>query len=789
MKILYSWLKDFIDIDLTASELERHFTSLGMEVEETIKIGADFDDIYAAKIIKINPHPNADKLHLVDLETKDGALRVVCGAKNIEEGQIVPLAKVGARLGKEYLKPAVIRGVASEGMLCSSKELGLTAEASGIMLLDKNTPIGTNIKELYGKPDIIFNLELTPNRPDLMSHLGVARELSVLLNIPLKNKEIKPIEGAGNSLEVNILTDQTGCQRYNGRIIRNVKNCPSPKWLADRLLAMDVNPKNAIVDITNYVLYEIGHPLHAFDLNHLKEGKINVRWASEGEEFLGLDGVKRTLTEQNLVIADGQKPVALAGIIGGENDSILPETKDIFLEAAYFYPPCINKTSKKMAISTESSQRFERGVDIENCARAMDLATKLIVEICGGEVCKVNDVYPNPYTPQTVSFTPKDIEKILGMQIEEQKLKDIFGRLAQKLEIKGENWLFTPPTHRRDLNHKWDLAEEAARFIGFDNLAQKADSSYANLYFAENPKNVDIENILIEKLIGQGFFECKNYDFVSQKEIELFGMDIKNCLEIQNPLAQGMEFLRPNLLMSLLKNIRHNQNFSRDNLRLFESGKTFSLQKGYPVEAFAIAGVLTGKTPAQKFFLSPQCHYGIFGLKGIVETLLCDYDIKLVPTAKAPLYMHPKICMDIMLDNKVIGILGQVHPLTLKAFDVKNDVWTFEFNLKNLEKHFDAQTFKKAKEVSNLPTSERDLSFILDKTIPYAKVQQVLQPLEVKYHLIDLYQGDNLAKNKKSLTLHFEFTAKEKTLTDKEVNIKMENILTLLKEQLGAELR
>ncbi len=788
MKILYSWLKDFIDIDLTASELEKHLTSLGMEVEEITKIGADFDDIYAAKIVKIHPHPNADKLHLVDLETKDGTLRVVCGAKNIEEGQIVPLAKVGARLGKEYLKPAVIRGVASEGMLCSSKELGLTADASGIMLLDKNTPIGTNIKELYGKPDIIFDLELTPNRPDLMSHLGVARELSVLLNIPLKNKEIKHIEGNGNSLEVNILTDETGCQRYNGRIIKNVKNCPSPKWLAERLSAMGVNPKNAIVDITNYVLYEIGHPLHAFDLNHLKEGKINVRWATEGEEFLGLDGVKRTLSEQNLVIADGQKPVALAGVIGGENDSILPETKDIFLEAAYFYPPCINKTSKKMAISTESSQRFERGVDIENCTRAMDIATQLIVEICGGEVSKVNDVYPQPYTPNTVTFTPKDIEKILGMEIEEQKLKDIFGRLG-KLEISGEKWLFTPPTHRRDLNHKWDLAEEAARFIGFDKLAEKADSSYTHLYFAENPKNIDIENILIEKLIGQGFLECKNYDFVSQKEIETFGFDIKNCLEIQNPLAQGMEFLRPTLLMSLLKNIHHNQNFSRDNLRLFESGKTFSLQKGYPVENFAISGVLTGKTPTQKFFLSPQCHYGIFGLKGIIETLLCDYEIKLVPTVKAPVYMHPKICMDIMLDNKVIGILGQVHPLTLKAFDVKNDVWAFEFNLKNLEKHFDTQTFKKAKDVSNLPSSERDLSFILDKTIPYAKIQQVLNPLEVKYNLIDLYQGENLAEGKKSMTLHFEFTAKEKTLTDKEVNTAVENILNKLKEQLGAELR
>lgn len=794
MKILYSWLKDFIDLDLTPEELAKKLTVLGMEVEEIKKTGADFDNIYAAKIVKINAHPNSEKLHLVDLQTKDGAKRVVCGAQNIAEGQTVPLANVGSRLGKIYLKPAEIRGVVSEGMLCSADELGLAAERQkGIMILSSDIPVGTDVKTLYGKADAIFEVSLTPNRPDLMSHLGIARELSVLMNLPLKNKEWNTIKGEGPALKISLHTDESGCPRYAGRIIRNVKNTESPDWLKERLLAMGVNPKNALVDITNYVLFEIGHPMHAFDLNHLEGGEINVRWAEENEKFLALDNIERTLAPQNLVIADGKKAVALAGVIGGKGDSILPETKDVFLEGAYFYPPCINKTSKKFGVSTESSQRFERGVDIDTCVKSIEMATALILDICGGEPSEINDVYPKPYKPSAINFKPEEIEKIIGMDIDRGQLKDIFARLGAEFKAEGETWIFTPLSCRRDLNHKWDLAEEAARYIGLDNLAaDNTGVTHASLYFGENPKAVDLGEKFSEALAGLGFYECKNFDFVSAKDLANFGYSDKTAVEIKNPLADGMEFMRPMLLISLLKNIAFNQNFGRHDLSLFEYGKTFNLQKGFPLETFALSGVMCGKTPREKFFMTPQCHVGFYGLKGIVSSTLRDFkNISFKPAKAAPVYMHPKICMDIMLDNKKIGFLGQVHPLTLKTYGIKQDVYAFEFDLKNLEKVFDAQQFKKAEEISAFPASKRDLSVVLDKSVSFDSVREVLKQSapETAYHLIDLYQGDNLPQGKKSITLSFDFISKEKTLTDAEVNKAVETVLEALKSKLDAQLR
>ena len=789
MKLLYSWLKDFIDLNLTPEELTKHFTSLGMEVAELKKTGADFDGVYAAKIERIENHPNSDHLHLVDLTTKDGPQRVVCGAQNIAVGQIVPLAKVGARLGQIVLKPAVLRGVSSEGMLCSADELGFAStRQKGILVLDNSVQVGADIKAMYGgEADYIFDLELTPNRPDLMSVLGIARELSTLLNIPLKNKTYADIKGEGKSLEINLPCGADGCQRYMGRIIKDVKNVPSPQWLQDRLLALGVNPKNALVDITNYVMFELGQPLHAFDLSHIEGGKINVRFASEGEKFLGLDDIERTLTNQMLVICDDKKPLCLAGILGGKHDSILDTTKDIFLEAANFNPVCINKTSKKLALSSESSQRFERGLDINGPALAMQAASALITEICGGQASEINDVYPQKIETPEVTFTLKQIEDILGMQIPQEKAEHILKCLGT-LTV-GEKWVFKAHSFRRDLKHRWDIAEEIARYYGLENLAPNITSTHATLYFAEHPKTIDIGENFAQKLVGLGFFECKNIALTSKQDVENFGFTTAQVPEIANPLAEGLEYLRPNLLASLLKNLEYNQRFSNNDLSLFEYDKTFSLQKGYPVEGFALAGVMTGKTPREKFFLSPQCQVGFYGLKGVIAELLWDFNYTLQPSANAPKYMHPKICMEIIVDKKVIGYLGELHPLTLKKYDLKQTVYAFEFGVKNLEKQFSAAEFKKAKEVPSLPSAWRDLSFIVDETTPYAKILEALKDVPAKINLIDLYAGQNLPQGKKSLTLRFEFAAQGKTLTDKEVSTYIDGIFDVLQKTFGAALR
>ncbi len=794
MKILYSWLKDFIDLDLTPEELSKKLTDVGIEVASVETTGADFEGVFVAQIINIEDHPNSDHLHLVTLDLGGGKTqRVVCGAPNVAVGQKVPLARVGARLGKNVLKPAVIRGVESEGMICSSDELGLTqTRARGIMVLDENLPLGTDVSSLYGKPDSLFDLEITSNRPDLLSHLGVARELGVLLNKPVKLPAVKAVKGEGKALEVEIQNAE-GCPRYTGRIIRGVKNTESPEWMKQRLSAMGLNPKNALVDVTNYVMFELGHPLHAFDLREVEGGKIIVRNAQEGEKFTLLGGRELTLNDNCLMIADAHKATALAGIMGGLNSGIKDDTQDIFIEAAYFNPPTVNKTVKKFAVSSDSSQRFERGTDIEGVTLAMQRATDLFLELCGGTASEVVDVYPSRYESPTVAFTPAEINAILGAQIPEEKLKEIFGRLAAEFHADGEKWTFKAPTHRRDLNHKWDLAEEAARFAGYDMIP--VSETKAGLAFADNPKGIDLGKKYARALIGAGFCECKNIDFLGEKELKAFGAEPKNCIKIKNALAQGWDYLRPTLLPSLLKNVESNLRFGNRNLALFETTKTFQSIKGFPVEGYAVAGVLTGTLEQEKFFGGAEKPVDFYWLKGLLQALLAEVEgVAFLPSKTAPVYMHPKICMDILLNGKVIGVFGKVHPLTLKAFDVKTqDVWAFEFATKLIEKAFSAQDFKPAKDVAVFPPSLRDLSVVLDESVPYASITSALDktPLDVQleYHLIDLYQGEHLPAGKKSVTFSLAFSNPQRTLKDKETDEAFNRIVQQLREQVGAELR
>lgn len=794
MKILYSWLKDFVDIDLTPEELAQKLTDLGIEVASAETTGADFEGVNVAQITQIEDHPNSDHLHLVTLDLGGGKTqRVVCGAPNVAVGQKVPLARVGARLGKEVLKPAVIRGVESEGMICSSDELGLTnTRARGIMVLDENLPLGTDVSSLYGKADTVFELEITSNRPDLLSHLGVARELGALLNKPVKLPEIHDVPGTGKALAIEIQNPQA-CTRYIGRIIRGVKNVESPEWLKMRLSAMGLNPKNALIDITNYVMFELGHPMHAFDLRLVEGGKVIVRNAQEGEKFTILDGRELTLNENCLLIADSKKATALAGIMGGLNSGIQDDTTDIFVEAAHFDAPTINKTVKKFGVSSDSSQRFERGTDVNGALLAMRRASELFVQICGGTASEINDVYPTPYKNPAVEFTPAQINKILGTQIPEERLKEIFSRLALEFHADGDKWTFVAPTHRRDLNHKWDLAEEAARFAGYDQIPVNPSRAY--VAFVDAPKGIEMGRRFAQDLIGLGFCECKNIDFVGEKELKAFGQNPQFCIKIKNALAQGWDYLRPVLLPALLKNVESNLRFGNRNLALFEATKTFQSIKGFPVENYAVAGVLCGTLEQEKFFGAPEKPIDFYLLKGMMQALLNGVEgVSFVPSKNVPCYMHPKICMDIVMGGKTIGQFGKLHPLTLKAFGIKTaDVWAFEFATKQMEKNFSAQDFKPAKDVAVFPPSLRDLSVVVDKTVTYAQIVSALDktPLdvEVSYHLIDKYEDEHLPAGKKSVTFSLAFSNAARTLKDKETDDAFNRIVEQLKTHVGAELR
>lgn len=791
MKIVYSWLKDFIDLDLTPEEMVQQFVHLGIEVASVQTTGADFEGVTVAQITHIEDHPNSDHLHLVDLDLGGGKTqRVVCGAPNIAVGQKIPLARVGSRLGNMVMKPAVIRGVASEGMICSSDELGLThTRAHGILVLDETLPLGTDVSTLYGKKDTVFDLEITSNRPDLLSHLGVARELGVLLNKPVKLPQIPAFQTQGEALHVEIQAPQA-CPRYIGRVIRGVKNTESPEFIKERLAAMGLNPKNALVDITNYVMFELGHPLHAFDRTEVDGDKVIIRFAHPGEKFTILDGRELELAENSLVIADDKKATALAGIMGGLNSGIRENTQDVFIESAYFDAPTINKTVKKFGVSSDSSQRFERGTDIEGALLAMNRATQLICQICGGTPSALADEYPEKFQNPEVVFTAQDINNILGTQLEAQTLKGIFSRLGDSFTANGDTWAFRAPSFRRDLTTKWDLAEEAARFVGYDAIPLAA--SKATVSFADNPKGIDLTKKFSNQLIGLGFYECKNIDFLGEKELKQFGFEPKHCIRIKNAMAQGWEFLRPTLLPALLKNVEFNQKRGQHNLALFESTKTFTLLKNYPGETYTVAGVLTGAIQSRAFFAGGVTVPDFYFVKGVVHNLLPG--AKLVPAEKAPVYMHPKIAVDIMEGGKKIGVLGKLHPLTLKAFGIKTpDVWAFEFGCKALEKTFSAQNFNPVVAPAVFPPSLRDLSVVLDENIPYAQVQSVLDQtgLDVKmsYELIDLYQGEHLPAGKKSLTFSLAFSNPQRTLKDAETDAAFNKIVAELGQKLGAALR
>ncbi len=794
MKILQSWLQDFIDIDLTPEELAQKFTELGIEVASVEKKGADFEGVTVAQITHIENHPNSDHLHLVDLDLGGGkSQRVVCGAPNVAVGQKVPLAHVGARLGKVVLTPAKIRGVVSEGMICSSDELGLSnTRARGILVLDDNIPLGTDVRTLYGKADALFDLEITSNRPDLLSHLGVARELAVLLNKPVKMPKPQEFAGEGESLQVDIRAPQ-GCQRYTSRLIRGVKNAESPDFIKERLSAMGLNPKNALVDVTNYVMFELGQPLHAFDRNEIDGDTVVVRWAEKGEKFILLDGRELTLDEHALMIGDEHKATALAGIMGGQNSGIKENTTDIFIESAYFDAPTINKTSKKYGVSSDSSQRFERGADIGMTQLALKRATELFVAACGGTPSQISDVYPQPYENPVVSFTPAQINGILGTGIEEEKLKDIFSRLALHFDASGDVWSFQAPTHRRDLNHRWDLAEEAARFAGFDCIP--AGQSRAFVGFTENPKGVDLLEILGDRLAGLGFYECKNIDFLGEKELQAFGFSTKNAVKIKNAMAKGWDYLRPTLLPSLLKNIAFNQSRGNHDLAFFEATRTFSLIKGFPAETYTISGVQCGQRVSVPFFKGNGDKPDFYFLKGILQAVLGSFEgVSFIPAKETPVYMHPKICMDIIVNGKKAGLFGAIHPLTLKHCGVKeSEVWAFEFAVKPLEKNFSAQQFKPAKPAPTFPPSLRDLSVLVDKDVPYARLAEIVRqtalPVSVHFDLIDLYEGDRLPAGKKSVTFTLAFSAPDRTLKDTETEAAFNTLLEKLRTQAGAELR
>ncbi len=794
MKVPYNWLKEFISIDnYSPEEIAKILLSIGFEVSDIATIKTNLKNIVTAEIKSITPHPNADKLTICNVYDGKSEHTVVCGAKNIKQNDIVPFALPGAQLsdGTE-IKTTTIRKIKSEGMLCSSKELGIDEDHSGIMILPKDTPVGKKFANIFDDlDDNVFDIEIPPNRPDCLSIIGIARELSAKLKLNLKMPEIYHTENTDDSVSVEI-AEPLLCKRYIACLLKDVQVKQSPVEIKLRLKKCGLRPINNIVDITNYVLLEIGHPLHAFDFEKLSGNKIIVRKAKQKEKILCLDGKVYQLDEEMLVISDIEKPQAIAGIIGSETSGITESTKDILLESAIFKPQNIRQTRQKLNIITESSYRFERGCTWDNCNISSKRAIYLLTKYANARFISRNDVYSEKFTKETITLSIKKMNSLLSTSYDKKETADILTRLGMEIELHQENLVVSAPSHRIDIKEDVDLIEEVARIKGYEEIPVKVCANALPFYNIPQPI-LNIQNIVRNFLLSQGFWETLNYGFNTESDylkLKEFGFN-KVPIEIENPLSKETQFLRISLLPELLKNLTTNIDNQFEDIKLFEIGKTFFVEKE-KIKELNVAGVIaTGTITKFHWKYKPEkIDFDYFN--GLIQTLLLK-ELKLLfnlSNQGSDLFFSERKAVCLSINNNTIfaiyGLLNhEFHP------KIHKNIYFAEIYLDPIVKEYSSE--KIFVSYSQFPKSRRDISIIVPENIMYAEiVGEILdcetEELKITPELFDVYFGKNIPENTKSLGITLNFNHSKKTLTDEEVNRKVEEILAKL-AKLGISLR
>jgi len=801
MKFTLNWLKDYIDFDLSPEELSDRLTMAGLEVEDVIYQGKGLDNIVAALITELTPHPDAEKLSLCKVTDGEITYPIVCGATNMKAGDKVALAKIGAKLppGPKFaeglkIKKAKIRGEVSEGMLCAENELGLGEESDGIIILPESASVGNAIVDELGLNDVVFEVGITPNRPDCLSVIGVAREVAALIGKTAKYPDLQIAEEGGdiNNIAKVELLDPKKCPRYSCRVIRNVKIGPSPAWLKTRLESSDIRSINNVVDITNFVLLEFGQPLHAFDYDLLEENKIVVRAAQDGEIIKTLDDIERKLTQDDLLICDGKRPVALAGVMGGANTEVSDSTKNVLLESAYFDPVTVRRTSKETGLRSESSYRFERGVDPNSVVKALDRAAELIRELAQGEIAAgVIDKYPTPIEPGEVSLSLDKANRVLGTNISSEELT----RIANGLEFdvissSGDEFTFRIPTFRVDITREIDLIEEAARLHGYNNIPttlpavrMKSDKVNINKFAQDKFKEI---------FISSGFNEVFNYSFEDHELLSLINKT--DALKILNPLTTESSAMRTSLVPGLLKNTVLNLNHQEQDLRLFEIGKVYLPKENseLPNEIRKIAATATG-TRTPEFWGKKE--FDFFDFKSILEKgfqiLNIWNDVEFLDAQEIE-FLHPGKSAKILLDGKKIGYLGELHPNLSEKLEISKKLYVLEIDLDKTAAISKEQR-KSFKPLPKFPSVRRDIALIIDETIPVGgildEIDKVGSSLIENAAIFDVYTGEHVEEGKKSVAVSLHLRASDKTLTEEEINKVQEKTLKKLGLALGAELR
>ena len=808
MNVTLNWLKNYIDFEFSPSELADRLTMLGVEVESIKQLGAELEGVVVGSVTSIRPHPNADKLVLCQVDTGETEeLQIVCGAPNVREGMLAPVATIGATLPIGLtIKRAKLRGEESHGMLCSEKELGLAAQlasaynkaedAAGLMDLPADIPLGTSFSEALGLDDVVFELEVTPNRPDCLSMIGVAREIRAETGNALKLPQVDFSESETDIQEMTSVTIEAPdlCPRYAARVIQGVKVGASPEWLQQRLESVGVGVINNIVDITNFVLMEYGQPLHAFDYHKLAENRIVVRRATVGENITTLDEVARELTPDMLVIADAEKPVALAGIMGGYDSEITETTADVLLESAYFNPSSIRATAKALGVSTEASYRFERGADPGIVLAALDRAAQLIAELAGGAICEgIVDVYPGQQPLTRIQLRPERVNFILGTALEATEMLQILSHLGFDVKANGaEDYEVIVPTFRSDITREIDLIEEIARVHGYDNIPTTLPKGDIPVP-APNPSS-EVRKRIKRFLLAAGMMEAINYSFGDPSCFDRIRFTAddprRETLKLQNPLSPEMSVLRTTLLPRLLENAQHNRNHQIDTIALFEIGSVF-ICNGEQKEPERVAGILAGQI-GEGVYSDPYRAPDFYDIKGLVEGILevcgiVDYTLQKTDTPT----FHPGRNAEILLGNKQIGTFGEAHPEVLENYDLPYKAYLFEFDMEVL---VDAAIFaKRFKPIPIYPTVERDLAIVVDKEVlsdmPTELIYATGGELVKSVRLFDVYEGEQVPDGKKSLAYAITYHSATETLTDKAVNTLHDKVVKHLNQKLGAELR
>lgn len=798
MKISLNWLNDYIDLSgISVDDIVDKLSFAGLEVEEVVDQSKVFENIVVGFVKERKKHPNADKLSLCIVSDGTQEYNVVCGAPNVASGQKVPFAKVGAVIPSNGMKleKAKIRGEVSFGMICSERELVISDNHEGIMVLDPSTKEGIPFAEVLGMNDVVLEIAITPNRADALSHIGIARDLAAIYNRPMKYPEIVLNESTKKSMDAASIeiVDAVNCPRYVGKVITGVEIKESPEWIKRRLKSIGLRPISNVVDVSNYVLYEVGQPLHTFDLDNLSGKKIVVKCAKDNDKFTTLDSKERNLSSADLMICDAEKPVAIAGVMGGENSEITNATKNILIESAHFNPSSVRKTAKKLGLSTDASYRFERGSDPNITVWAARRAAQLIQQTAGGEVYLGEiDAYPQTIIQKTTSVRFERITKVLGYFVDKETVKYIVTHLGFEILKETEDDLTLKiPTYRHDVEREVDIIEEVARIYGYEKIPEVSKISVTLEQRVDQSEfNDKIRNILN----SLGFFEIMTNSLLKEETALRFG----NAIKVLNPQSSEMSHLRTSLLPGMLQAVSNNLKVNEKDFMFFEIGKVFERKHDGSINDFSdfeesehlILGI-TGQAVRTEWFEKDR-DYDFYDMKGLVESFLMKF---LPGIGLSTVYGKTDATKDfnceIICQSLLLGNGGRIQKQLCDLFDVQQEVYVFNFDIDKLKKVEPSR--KVFKELLKFPKVYRDFAFVFDKDVESDSVVEIIRSTDSKLlhqiKLFDIFQSDSLGKGKKSLAFQLEYYDDTRTLTEEEVDKEFRNTIKTVEQKFNAQLR